>query len=345
MSDTDKATEVCGRAGRPWGDAAWTTCDRPKGHAGPCGITVSVEKVMSELAPKAVTVLDSKGNPSMTVVAPRTSEAIRRAFPPCPPNAHRWNESGRCIDCLHHSNCEVFAVPPASCDCQTCDSCGYEEGGHHPECAYRKVKPVSAEATAKPLTCIMCNGDVACFCAKCAGEMADGSGPPDPPPDDGWNDGTRRNYERRFGAADLDIDAIEAHAASAFPGPWTHDEQHMFGVVKGPTVTGVITTISRSVEHDAPSPASITSATARFVAHARQDVPALIAEVRRLRALLVRERATPQAQEAKDSIDVETTKTWLQDIAHNGVRDVTMAQRKAATTLLDYLDGWKKEGA
>lgn len=49
------------------------------------------------------------------------------------------------------------------------------------------------------LKCIMCNGDPACFCAKCAGEMAQGNGPPNPPPDDGWNDATRANYERRFG--------------------------------------------------------------------------------------------------------------------------------------------------
>lgn len=61
------------------------------------------------------------------------------------------------------------------------------------------------------LTCIMCNGDVACFCAKCAGEMASASPPTYVSDDGGWNDATAANYERAFGsvpAPEEDCDPI-----------------------------------------------------------------------------------------------------------------------------------------
>lgn len=54
--------------------------------------------------------------------------------------------------------------------------------------------------------------------------------------------------------ADLDLDAIEARVAAASPGPW------------------VITGDNPCSNGDGP-----------FIAHAREDVPALLAEVRRLR--------------------------------------------------------------
>jgi hypothetical protein len=64
----------------------------------------------------------------------------------------------------------------------------------------------------------------------------------------------------------LDLDAIKARAEAAIDGPWIADDVY-------------VTTESGDLLSDAPDAA----ATAVFIAHAREDVPALVAEVERLR--------------------------------------------------------------
>jgi hypothetical protein len=85
---------------------------------------------------------------------------------------------------------------------------------------------------------------------------------------------------------DHDLEEIERRAAAATPGPWQEfidarddisgDDFIMTGGMAnhGPDIY---------VSHEnVPAPA----ADLEFIAHARQDVPRLVAEVRRLRALL-----------------------------------------------------------
>lgn len=78
----------------------------------------------------------------------------------------------------------------------------------------------------------------------------------------------------------LDLDAIEARATAATPGAWAYDQIPETGECR------VIWDGNGAAERD--SVYAITSGgslacNAEFIAHAREDVPALIAEVRRLR--------------------------------------------------------------
>lgn len=77
---------------------------------------------------------------------------------------------------------------------------------------------------------------------------------------------------------ELNLDAIEARANAATPGPWepyftVHGHPHV--VRAGQSIWGVIVSIS---------PDDYGRADCEFLAAARSDVPALVAEVRRLRA-------------------------------------------------------------
>lgn len=73
-----------------------------------------------------------------------------------------------------------------------------------------------------------------------------------------------------------ELAAIEARAIAATEGPWTHDD----------------TTCSVVADSDKVKDWSITDLVTwengRFIANARADVPALIAEVRRLRVQLAK---------------------------------------------------------
>jgi len=78
----------------------------------------------------------------------------------------------------------------------------------------------------------------------------------------------------------LDLDAIEARATEATPGPWRpiiYGESDFDGpgryVSFGPDATCISDSTSMDSDEDAV-----------FIAAARTDVPALVAEVRRLRA-------------------------------------------------------------
>ena len=67
----------------------------------------------------------------------------------------------------------------------------------------------------------------------------------------------------------LDLDAIEARCEAATEGPW-----HKDGIYRVFAPTGQIVAYS------------MNSANREFVQHAREDVPALLAEVRRLQAVV-----------------------------------------------------------
>jgi hypothetical protein len=83
----------------------------------------------------------------------------------------------------------------------------------------------------------------------------------------------------------LDLEGIAARAAAAAPGPWeTRDVGYVFATVttacaaeSGYTGTPIVDTFMWP-EHG--------SANQAFIAHVREDVPALVDEVRRLRAVI-----------------------------------------------------------
>jgi cell division septum initiation protein DivIVA len=72
----------------------------------------------------------------------------------------------------------------------------------------------------------------------------------------------------------LDLDAIEARANAATPGPWVQSQRDMWMVYRD---GGGTPEIDVGGGYDIKENAA-------FVAHARSDVPALVAEVRNLRA-------------------------------------------------------------
>jgi hypothetical protein len=84
---------------------------------------------------------------------------------------------------------------------------------------------------------------------------------------------------------DLDLDAIEARAESATRGPWTTDVEidgyraGLRTVVRGPFGKRILTVGQIRLHESGDAEANVA-----FTAAARDDVPALIAEVRRLRA-------------------------------------------------------------
>lgn len=77
------------------------------------------------------------------------------------------------------------------------------------------------------------------------------------------------------------LDEIAARASKATPGPWEeHDDYgpHFYAYLRGPYLRGV-GTLNFGDGEDA-------AADREFVKHAREDVDALLAEVRRLRAAM-----------------------------------------------------------
>ena len=87
------------------------------------------------------------------------------------------------------------------------------------------------------------------------------------------------------------LDEIDARAAAAAPGPW--ERHHVYVYVGGPDGYGNVcafgeprasTTVGYTPLGYGSPDLDRQAANATFVAHAREDVPALVAEVRRLRA-------------------------------------------------------------
>lgn len=83
---------------------------------------------------------------------------------------------------------------------------------------------------------------------------------------------------------ELDLDAIEERAASATEAPWqTYDAYNSLGV-EDVESERMLFIENRGVTTAYHAPDAV------FIAHAREDVPLLIAEVRRLRATIDRLR-------------------------------------------------------
>lgn len=86
---------------------------------------------------------------------------------------------------------------------------------------------------------------------------------------------------------DADLDAIEQRANAATEGPWeSGDDDWDGGYVRMPADGFGVAYIATHIQQGADE----GCADAEFIAHARGDVPVLLAEVRRLRAMEQRVR-------------------------------------------------------
>jgi hypothetical protein len=92
--------------------------------------------------------------------------------------------------------------------------------------------------------------------------------------------------------SELDLDAIQACADAADEGPWTMEPSSLYVANSSGEVVASFDWLAESAEEWAQ-----LEANARFAAAARTDVPALVAEVKRLRAALA---PTPTEQEASN---------------------------------------------
>jgi hypothetical protein len=99
----------------------------------------------------------------------------------------------------------------------------------------------------------------------------------------------------------LDLDAAEAHANAATPGPWTVELEQCDcsdGLCShGTYVSAVYADGERRTEFS-----DFTDEDWRFTIHARTDVPALVAEIRRLRAELAATRTKTVVVEADEIV-------------------------------------------
>jgi len=95
---------------------------------------------------------------------------------------------------------------------------------------------------------------------------------------------------------DLDLDAIQARADAATDGPWTlHRTSTLY--INGHT--GYY--LRRDDQPGQIFPLTCLPGDAEFIAHARQDVPDLVAEIRRLRAELADVRKVRPAMGSQGS--------------------------------------------
>ncbi len=92
-----------------------------------------------------------------------------------------------------------------------------------------------------------------------------------------------------------DLKAIRERVAAASNGPWRQE----YGWNNGGMATGYF----YIPEHNGGAKVEMLADDTAFIAHARQDIPALLAEVERLTALLARVRATC----------VEVEREWRED--------------------------------
>ncbi|MFR9794274.1 hypothetical protein ACL07V_37570 [Streptomyces sp. MB22_4] len=95
----------------------------------------------------------------------------------------------------------------------------------------------------------------------------------------------------------LDLDAIEARANAATPGPWTTDgwEIYQGDGNSAPDLMKWVGETCRADDYDG------SQNDAAFIAHARTDVPAMAAEIRRLRAR-VTELERPAVERQRNEI-------------------------------------------
>jgi len=114
---------------------------------------------------------------------------------------------------------------------------------------------------------------------------------------------------------ELDLDAIEARAKAATQGPWEYDGCSVtdWGVTASHTITMEWMPNGRgdgTNERESPD--------GQFIAHAREDVPALIAELRKLREesrwIPVEERLP------EDNVDILMWNDILAEIGHYSLK-------------------------
>ncbi len=88
----------------------------------------------------------------------------------------------------------------------------------------------------------------------------------------------------------LDLDAIEARAEAATPGPWTarlRDDMWEINDGSGSNFVSIVESCWLPDDCDAGQYGGIPDVDdARFIAHARTDVPALVAELRAAREVV-----------------------------------------------------------
>lgn len=103
----------------------------------------------------------------------------------------------------------------------------------------------------------------------------------------------------------LDIDAIEARANAATPGPWVETPYSRSGAGTDERYTAI--TGGREVVTTDQFPCSRKPADATFIAHARTDIPALVARVREL--------------EARPCLDCRDNENAARNLGWNGLPD------------------------
>ena len=132
---------------------------------------------------------------------------------------------------------------------------------------------------------------------------------------------TPTQNDRNADAASLDLEAIKARATAATEGPWEWDDptigQHWSRPQPWATVVDDEVECGGYCYGGSSSPIK-SDADGQFLAHAREDIPALVAEVERLRTLhkdraaLI--RAVSAAQDAGDDAGIELTRSDLNPI-------------------------------
>lgn len=100
----------------------------------------------------------------------------------------------------------------------------------------------------------------------------------------------------------LDLAPIKARAEAATPGPWKDD-----GEIIGPGF-GIAQTWDKHEDDFANAEAN-----SEFIAHARQDIPALVAEVERLRAVISDREA---ARDAMEDLSLKLREGLLRALRH-----------------------------
>ena len=133
---------------------------------------------------------------------------------------------------------------------------------------------------------------------------------------------TPTQNDRNADAASLDLEAIKARAAAATEGPWEWDDptigQHWSRPEPWATVVDDEVNCGGYCYGGSSSPIK-SDADGQFIAHAREDIPALVAEIERLLRLLHAEadarRPEPTKNQAlTDRGDVQVPMNFLDQI-------------------------------
>lgn len=101
----------------------------------------------------------------------------------------------------------------------------------------------------------------------------------------------------------IGLDAIKARAEAATPGPWGALGGNIMGPREDESVASVgLPQAGTGCAHHATTDIQHRMADATFIAHARTDVPELVAEIERLRSALVGLAECHTAGEVRDEL-------------------------------------------